>query len=197
MRQYQVVVDPEKLRAYGIALSRVSVAIRAANREVGGSVPEIAEAGTWCAPAAGPAGHRGPEQVPITVTDTGTPGANLRDIAGVQIGPEMCRVVADPTVKAKWPAVSWQCATAKTRSPPSTGSCQARATAAGPAARRRDHRDHDRSALIKRAVHNLQDKLIEEFIVVTLVCLVFLFHLRSAFVAIVTSCRSASWRRSS
>lgn len=186
VRQYQVVVDPEKLRAYGIALSRVSAAIRAANREVGGSVLEIAEAEYMVRTRGYLRGIEDLEQVPIMVTGMGTP-VLLRDIARVQIGPEMRRVVADldgegevaggivvmrygENALATIDRVKAKIEQLRQGLPPGVEIIET----------------YDRSALIKRAVHNLQDKLIEEFIVVTLVCLVFLFHLRSAFVAIVT-----------
>ncbi|MCG6968027.1 MAG: efflux RND transporter permease subunit [Chromatiaceae bacterium] len=186
VRQYQVVVEPEKLRAYGITLARVSAAIKAANREVGGSVIELAEAEYMVRTRGYLRGVADIENVPISVTEAGTP-VLLRDIAQVQIGPEMRRVVADldgegevaggivvmrygenaletiGRVKAKLEQL-------RQGLPPGVEIVET----------------YDRSALIKRAVQNLQDKLIEEFVVVALVCLVFLFHLRSAFVAIVT-----------
>jgi len=186
VRQYQVVVDPEKLRAYGITLARVSAAIKAANREVGGSVIELAEAEYMVRTRGYLRGLEDLEQIPISVTDAGTP-VLLRDIANVQIGPEMRRVVADLDGEGEV-----------------TGGIvvmrygeNALATIDRVKAKLDQLRQglptgveiietYDRSALINRAVTNLEDKLVEEFVVVALVCLVFLFHLRSAFVAIVT-----------
>ena len=186
VRQYQVVVDPEKLRAYGITLARVSNAIRAANREVGGSVVELAEAEYMVRTRGYLRGLDDLEAVPISVTEMGTP-VLLRDIARVQIGPEMRRVVADLDGEGEV-----------------TGGIvvmrygeNALATIARVKEKIEQLRQglpegveivetYDRSALIERAVDNLTEKLIEEFIVVALVCLVFLFHLRSAFVAIIT-----------
>ena len=186
VRQYQVVVDPEKLRAFGITLSRVSAAIKAANREVGGSVIELAEAEYMVRTRGYLRGLEDLEHIPINVTEAGTP-VLLRDIARVQIGPEMRRVVADldgegevtggivvmrygenalatiERVKAKLDQL-------RQGLPPGVEIVET----------------YDRSALIKRAVTNLTDKLVEELVVVALVCLVFLFHLRSAFVAVVT-----------
>jgi Cu(I)/Ag(I) efflux system membrane protein CusA/SilA len=186
VRQYQVVVDPEKLRAFGIPLSRVSAAIRAANREVGGSVLELAEAEYMVRTRGYLRGLDDLEHIPISVTEMGTP-VLLRDIAHVQVGPEMRRVVADldgegevtggivvmrygENALATIERVREKLAQLEQGLPPGVEIVVT----------------YDRSALIERAVDNLSDKLIEEFIVVAIVCLVFLFHLRSAFVAIVT-----------
>ncbi|MGB5254522.1 MAG: efflux RND transporter permease subunit [Sedimenticolaceae bacterium] len=186
VRQYQVVVDPEKLRAFGITLARVSAAIRAANREVGGSVLELAEAEYMVRTRGYLRGLKDLEHIPVMVTEQGTP-VLLRDIARVQIGPEMRRVVADldgegeitggivvmrygENALATIERVKEKLEQLRQGLPPGVEIIET----------------YDRSALIERAVNNLQEKLIEEFIVVALVCLAFLFHLRSAFVAIVT-----------
>ncbi len=186
VRQYQVVVDPQKLRAFGLSLKRVSEAIRAANREVGGSVLELAEAEYMIRTRGYLQGIEDLRNIPVDVTAQGTP-VLLQDIATLQVGPEMRRVVADLDGEGEV-----------------TGGIvvmrygeNALATIERVKAKLDDLRlglpegveiveTYDRSALIQRAVANLQDKLVEEFIVVALVCLVFLFHLRSAFVAIVT-----------
>jgi Cu(I)/Ag(I) efflux system membrane protein CusA/SilA len=124
--------------------------------------------------------------VTIDVTPEGTP-ILLRDIARIQIGPEMRRVVADldgegevtggivvmrygENALATIQRVKQKIEELKQGLPPGVEIIET----------------YDRSALIERAIHNLQEKLIEEFIVVALVCLAFLFHLRSGFVAIVT-----------
>ena len=186
VRQYQVVVDPEKLRAFGITLARVSNAIRAANREVGGSVLELAEAEYMVRTRGYLRGLEDLENIPISVTEMGTP-VLLRDIARVQVGPEMRRVVADldgegeitggivvmrygENALATIDRVKEKLEQLRQGLPPGVEIIET----------------YDRSALIERAVENLGHKLIEEFVVVALVCLVFLFHLRSAFVAIVT-----------
>lgn len=186
VRQYQVVVDPQKLRAFGLSLMKVSEAIRAANREVGGSVLELAEAEYMIRTRGYLSGIADLENIPVDVTPAGTP-VLLQDIAHIQIGPEMRRVVADLDGQGEV-----------------TGGIvvmrygeNAMATIERVKAKLDDLRQglpegveivetYDRSALIQRAVDNLSEKLLEEFIVVALVCLVFLFHLRSAFVAIVT-----------
>ncbi len=186
VRQYQVVVDPEKLRAYGIPLSRLSAAIQAANQEVGGSVIELAEAEYMIRTRGYIRGLEDIEVIPIGLDPRGTP-ILLRDLARVQIGPEMRRVVADldgegevtggilvmrygENALATIAAVKEKLESLRQGLPEGVEILET----------------YDRSELILDAVHNLKEKLIEEFIVVALVCLVFLFHLRSAFVAIVT-----------
>jgi SepF-like predicted cell division protein (DUF552 family) len=94
VRQYQIVVDPEKLRAYGIPLQRVMDAVRNANREVGGSVLELAEAEYMVRTRGYLTSLEDIELIAVTPRRMGTP-VLLRDIARVQIGPEMRRVVAD------------------------------------------------------------------------------------------------------
>jgi Cu(I)/Ag(I) efflux system membrane protein CusA/SilA len=186
VREYQIVVDPEKLRAFGIPLSRLSDAVRDANQEAGGSVIERGEAEYMIRTRGYLAGVEDIETIPVDVTEAGTP-VLLRDLARVQIGPEMRRAVADLDGEGEI-----------------TGGIivmrygeNALATIAAVKAKIDDLRaglpegveilvTYDRSELILAAVDNLKSKLIEELIVVALVCLVFLFHLRSAFVAIVS-----------
>ena len=184
--QYQVVADPEKLRAYGIPLARLSTAIRNANQEVGGSVVELGEAEYMIRSRGYLQSLEDLETIPVDVTATGTP-VLLRDLARVQVGPEMRRVVADldgegevaggivvmrygENALTTIAAVKQKLAELQQGLPPGVEIVPT----------------YDRSALILRAVDNLKDKLIEEFIVVALVSLVFLFHLRSSLVAIVS-----------
>ncbi|MDJ0807717.1 MAG: efflux RND transporter permease subunit [Gammaproteobacteria bacterium] len=186
VRQYQVVVDPEKLRAYGISLQKVSSAIRNANQEVGASVIELAEAEYMVRSRGYLKSIEDLQAITIDVTSQGTP-VLLRDLARIQVGPEMRRVVADLDGEGEITGgivvmrygenalATIQQVKAKLES-----------LKQGLPAGVEIVETYDRSALIERAVDNLQEKLIEEFVVVALVCLVFLFHLRSAFVAIVT-----------
>jgi Cu(I)/Ag(I) efflux system membrane protein CusA/SilA len=186
VKQYQVVVDPERLRAFNIPLSRVSQAIKNANQEVGGSVIELAEAEYMIRTRGYLSSLEDIEIIPVAVSETGTP-LLIRDIATVQIGPEMRRVVADldgegeitggiivmrygENALTTIAAVKQKLEALKAGLPEGVEVVET----------------YDRSALIQRAVNNLEEKLIEEFIVVALVCLIFLFHLRSAFVAIIT-----------
>src|SRR5688572_9758575 len=186
VRQYQVVLDPAKLRAYNIPHMKVVDAIQKANQETGGSVLELGEA-EYMVRASGYLktleDFRG---IPLTTTDAGVP-VRLGDVARVQVGPEMRRGIAELDGEGEVAggiivmrsgknaletidAVKAKIERLKPGLPPGVEIVPT----------------YDRSSLIKRAVKNLQEKLVEEFIVVALVCAAFLFHLRSAFVAIVS-----------
>ncbi|MCF7989316.1 MAG: efflux RND transporter permease subunit [Thiohalocapsa sp.] len=186
VRQYQIVVDPEKLRAYGIPLSRVSQAVRNANQEVGASVLELAEAEYMVRTRGFVEKLSDFENIPIDVTPEGTP-VLLGDLARIQVGPEMRRVVADldgegeitgGIVVMRWgenalatiERVKEKLAALEQGLPEGVEIVET----------------YDRSRLILGAVDNLRTKLVEEFIVVALVCLAFLFHLRSALVVIIS-----------
>ena len=186
VRQYQIVVDPEKLRAYGIPLARVSQAVQDANREVGGSVLELAEAEYMVRTRGYLTSLEDIELIPLQVGEDGTP-VLLRDVARVQIGPEMRRVVADldgegeitggivvmrygENALATIEAVKQRIEELRPGLPEGVEIVET----------------YDRSELILSAVDNLRTKLIEEFIVVALVCFVFLFHIRSSLVVIVS-----------
>src|SRR5216684_2706726 len=186
VRQYQVVIDPDKLRAYGITQGAVADAIGKANQESGGSVVELAESEYMVRSSGYLRSLDDFRNIVLRTNDTGTP-VLLGDVARIQIGPEMRRGIAELNGEGEVAggvivmrsgknalttidAVKAKFADLKKSLPPGVEIVPT----------------YDRSNLIKRAVDNLQEKLIEEFIVVALVCLVFLFHLRSAFVAIVS-----------
>jgi copper/silver efflux system protein len=184
VKQYQIVLDPDRLRAFNITQQKVIDAVQKANQETGGSVLEIAEA-EYMVRASGYLKTLDDfRNIPLATTDVGV-AVRLGDVAHVQIGPELRRGVAElngegevaggviimrsgknalETIKA----VKAKLAELKTSLPPGVEIVPT----------------YDRSGLINRAIANLRDKLIEEFIVVALVCTVFLFHLRSSFVAI-------------
>ncbi|MBI3776034.1 MAG: efflux RND transporter permease subunit, partial [Gammaproteobacteria bacterium] len=185
VKQYQVVLSPDKLRAYSLPVSDVADAIRRANQEVGGSVIELAEAEYMVRAKGYIRSIEDLRQIPVGLSDTGVP-VSLGDVALVRLGPQLRRGVVDLNgegevvggiIVMRWGE-------------------NAQTTIDAVKAKLRDLRrslpveveiveTYDRSGLIDRAVENLQDKLLEEFIVVALVCGVFLFHLRSALVAIV------------
>ena len=186
VRQYQVVLDPARLRSYGIAHSRVIEALRNANREAGGSVLEMGEA-EYMVRASGYLRTLDDfRAVPLTASEAGVP-VRLGDVARVQVGPEMRRGIAEldgegevaggiivmrsgHNALATIDAVKAKIEALKPGLP--------RGVAIVPV--------YDRSDLIRRAVSNLRGKLLEEFIAVALVCGLFLFHFRSAVVAIVS-----------
>jgi copper/silver efflux system protein len=186
VRQYQVVLDPAKLRAYNIPHGKVVDAIRKANQETGGSVLELGEADYMVRASGYLQSLDDFRKIPLTSTDAGV-SVRLADVARVQVGPEMRRgiselngegEVAGGIIVMRWgknaletiDAVKAKLESLKPGLPPGVEIVPT----------------YDRSSLIKRAVSNLEEKLIEEFIVVALVCVVFLFHLRSALVAIVS-----------
>jgi Cu(I)/Ag(I) efflux system membrane protein CusA/SilA len=186
VKQYQVVVDPDRLRAYDIPLAKVRTAIQRGNQEVGGSVIEMAEA-EYMVRATGYV--RGVEQlreIPLGINANGTP-VRLTDVAEVRLGPELRRGIADldgqgevvgGIVVMRWgenalttiEAVKAKLEELKAGLPEGVEIVTT----------------YDRSSLIERAVHTLTEKLVEEFIVVTLVCAIFLFHLRSSLVVILS-----------
>ena len=186
VRQYQVVADPNRLRAYGIPLERVGAALRDANRDIGGSVIEQAEAEVMVRSRGYLTAIADIEQVPVGGSPQGTP-ILVRDIAQVRLGPEARRGIAEldgagevaggiivmrhgENARAVIARVKHKLEQLKPALPEGVELVET----------------YDRSALIQRAVDNLSHKLVEEFMVVALVCLLFLFHLRSALVAILT-----------
>src|SRR5438874_9017502 len=186
VRQYQIVLDPNRMRAYNIPHGKVIDAVQRANQETGGSVLELGEAEYMVRASGYLQSLDDFRQIPLTTSDAGVP-VRLGDVARIQVGPEMRRGIAElngegevaggiiamrsgKTVLETSAAVMGKLEKLKSSLPPGVEIVPT----------------YDRSSLIKRAVDNLQEKLIEEFIVVALVCMVFLFHLRSAFVAIVS-----------
>src|SRR5256714_157844 len=186
VRQYQIVLDPDRLRAYNITHGKVMMALANANQETGGSVLELGEAEYMVRASGYLQSIDDFRKVPLMTTDAGV-SVRLGDVARIQIGPEMRRGIAELNGEGEVAggviimrsgknaletidAVKAKLEKLKPSLPPGVEIVPT----------------YDRSSLIKRAVGNLKDKLIEEFIVVALVCLVFLFHLRSGLVAIVS-----------
>ena len=186
VRQYQIVLDPARLRAYGITHAMVINAVRNANRETGGSVVELGEAEYMVRASGYLASLEDFRSIPIMTGAGGTP-VMLRDVAHVQIGPEMRRGIADLDGEGEVAggivvmragknaletiaAVKAKLAELKAGLPEGVEVVET----------------YDRSGLIERSVRHLGEKLVEEFVVVALVCLLFLFHLRSSLVAIVS-----------
>ena len=186
VKQYQVNVQPDKLRAYGIPLSLIQTAIKQGNQEMGASVVEMAEAEYMVTSTGYVKSVADLEAIPLGINANGT-ALQLRDVANVRLGPQMRRGVAElngegevaggvvvmrfgenaqktiELVKAKLESL-------KKGLPEGVEIVPV----------------YDRSHLIKDAVDNLTSKLTEELIVVALVCVVFLFHVRSSLVAIIT-----------
>ena len=186
VKQYQVNVEPNKLRAYGIPLSLIQTAIQQGNQETGASVIEMAEAEYMVTSTGYIKSVADLEAIPLGTNANGT-ALQLRDVANIRLGPQMRRGVSDlngegeanggivvmrygenaqktiELVKAKIESL-------KKGLPEGVEIIPV----------------YDRSNLINNAISNLTSKLVEELIVVALVCVVFLFHVRSSLVAIVT-----------
>jgi Cu(I)/Ag(I) efflux system membrane protein CusA/SilA len=185
VRQYQVVLDPDRLRAHGITHRAVIEAIQGANSEAGGAVLELGEA-EYMVRATGYLDSIDDLQaIPLRASSGGIV-VQLRDVARIQLGPEMRRGIAE--LDGEGEVVGGVIVMRSGRN--------ARSTIEAVKAKLASLKDslpkgveivetYDRSLLIDRAVKNLGEKLLEEFLVVAVVCALFLFHLRSALVAIV------------
>lgn len=186
VKQYQIQVDPEKLRAFGIPLSHIQMSIRQSNQEMGASVVEMAEAEYMVLADGYLTGIDDLENIPLGLNQTGTP-ILLKDIAEINLGPQMRRGIAElngegetvggiiimrfgENAAAVIEAVKTRLEELKPSLPEGVEIIPV----------------YDRSALITRAVENLWEKLLEEFVVVALVCMIFLFHIRSSLVAIIS-----------
>ncbi len=184
VKQYQIVLDPIKLAAYGIPHAMVREAVMKANQETGGSVLELAEA-EYMVRAGGYLKSLDDFRNIVLSAKDGIP-VRLADVATVQIGPEMRRGIAEldgqgevaggvvlvrsgKNARETIEALRTKLASIKASLPKGVEIVTT----------------YDRGQLIDRAVENLSHKLLEEFIVVALVCAVFLWHLRSALVAII------------
>ncbi|MAZ90250.1 MAG: CusA/CzcA family heavy metal efflux RND transporter [Cellvibrionaceae bacterium] len=184
VKQYQVKVDPDKLRAFGIPLSHIQMAIKRGNQEIGASVVEMAEAEYMVRATGYLKSEQDLGNIPLGVNQNGTP-LLLKDVADIGVGPQMRRGVAELNGEGE-----------------AAGGIivmrfgeNAQQTINGVKEKIQQLKKglpegvevvtvYDRSGLIERAVNNLGFKLLEEFIVVALVCMVFLFHVRSSLVAI-------------
>jgi Cu(I)/Ag(I) efflux system membrane protein CusA/SilA len=185
VKQYQVTVDPTKLRAYNLSLKDVSTAIERSNGEVGGRSIELAETEFILRVKGYVQSLDDLRKVAVGSGANGVP-ILLRDVATVQFGPDMRRGIAEQNGEGETvggivvvrygananqviQAVKQRLDQAMKALPPDVKYTVV----------------YDRTALIDRAVKTLEQKLLEESLVVALVCLAFLLHLRSALVAIV------------
>ena len=186
VKQYQVTVDPNRLLAYNVPLQKIKMAIRRSNNDVGGRLIEMAETEFMVRGLGYIESLDDIRSIPVGVDANGTP-VRVRDIATVQLGPELRRGLADWNGEGEIVG----------------GIVVMRYGENALAVINRVHEKlealkpglpegvvirtaYDRSALILRAIDNLKEKLIEESVVVALVCIIFLLHFRSAFVAIFT-----------
>ncbi len=186
VKQYQVIVDPQRLASYGVTAAEVSDALKRANQETGGAVVEMAEA-EYVVRATGYLSTLDDFRAVPVRTAAGSIPVTVGDVANVQIGPDMRRGIAELNGEGEVAGGVIVMRQGK----------NAREVIEGV----RDKLDelkaglpkgveivttYDRSGLIDRAVENLATKLFEEFAIVALVCMLFLWHARSALVAILT-----------
>jgi Cu(I)/Ag(I) efflux system membrane protein CusA/SilA len=185
VRQYQVVVDPIRLRGQGLTLADIRMAIGRGNSEAGGSVVEMAEAEYMVRASGYIKGIDDLRKLPLKTV--GTVPVLLGDVADIRIGPEMRRGIAELDGEGE---VAGGVVVMRSGENAQETIRRVRARlkelAAGLPQGVEVVETYDRSALIQRAVDNLGGKLVEEFIVVVLVCAVFLFHFRSSLVLIIT-----------
>jgi len=187
VRQYQIEVDPEKMRAFGVTLRQVKQAVQAANSDVGGRLVEMAETEFMVRGQGYIRSIDDIETIPIGLDASSHTPVLLRQVARVQIGPDARRGLVDMNGEGEVVTgiilmrfgdnalqvierVKERLEELKRGLPEGV----------------EIHTSYDRSELIQEAVSTLKHKLLEEMIVVALVCIVFLLHLRSAFVAIFT-----------
>lgn len=184
VRQYQVIADPDRLRAYGIPLSHVRMAIQRGNQETGGRVIEMAEAEYMVRASGYIQGEDDLRAIPVGLSENGTP-ILLSDIAEIQIGPELRRGVGE--LNGEGEAVGGVVIMRYGEN--------AMATIERVEERLHELQDslpdgveivvtYNRAGLIERAIDSLKEKLIEEFLIVIIVCAIFLFHFRSSLVVL-------------
>jgi Cu(I)/Ag(I) efflux system membrane protein CusA/SilA len=186
VKQYQVTVDPEKLRAFDIPLSHIQMAIKQANQEVGASVVEMAEAEYMVRASGYIQNESDLNSIPLGVSESGVP-LRLSDVADINLGPQMRRGIAELNGEGETVGAVVVMRFGE----------NAQKTIDGVKAKLESLKQglpdgveiitvYDRSGLIENAVDNLWHKLLEELVMVGLVCLIFLLHLRSSLVAIIS-----------
>jgi Cu(I)/Ag(I) efflux system membrane protein CusA/SilA len=186
VKQYQVKVSPERLRAFGIPLSKLQMAIKAGNQEIGASVVEMAEAEYMVRATGYLQSAKNIENIPLGVNTNGTP-ILIRDVAEVEEGPQMRRGVAELDGQGETVGGIIVMRFGENALKTIDGVKEKlKELQAGLPEGVEVVPVYDRSALIERAVDNLWHKLLEEFGVVALVCMIFLFHVRSSLVAIIS-----------
>lgn len=185
VKQYQIIIDPNKLRAFKIPLNKIAEAVRNANQTSGGSVLELGEAEYMIRANGYLQSIQDIENISVGLGNNGIP-ILLKNVAHIQLGPEIRRGIAElngqgevvggvvvmrygKNAQEVIKLVKDKLATLQKSLPQGVEIIPT----------------YDRSGVIERSIATLKDKLLEESIVVALVCLLFLFHMRSAFVAII------------
>ena len=186
VQQYQVVINPDALQAYNLSLAQVRSAIKRGNQEVGGSVIEMGEAEYMVRATGYLTSIADLQKIPLGMNDKGTP-VRLQDIADIRMGPQLRRGIAELNGEGEVVGAVVVMRYGE----------NARTTISRVKTRLAELQDslpegvevvetYNRSALIDRSVNTLKIKLVEEFLVVVLVCILFLFHFRSSLVVIIS-----------
>lgn len=186
VKQYQIIVDPDKLRAYDIPLSLIQLAVKQGNQEVGASVIEMAEAEYMVSATGYIQSIQDLELIPLGINNKGTP-LLLKDVADIRLGPQMRRGIAELNGQGEVAGGVVVMRYGENAQKTIAGVKQKLASLKGSLP---DGVEvvtvYDRSGLITRAVDNLWSKLGEELLIVALVCAAFLFHIRSSIVAVIS-----------
>lgn len=186
VKQYQVVLDPQKMVAYGVTQREIEAALQGANQEAGGAVLELAEREYMVRASGYLESLEDFRNVPLRTSPTGIP-ILLGQVASIQLGPEMRRGIAELDGEGEVVGgVVIMRSDKNAREVISAVKEKLDSLRASLPAGVELVTTYDRSQLIDRAIDNLSFKLLEEFVVVALVCLIFLWHLRSSLVAIIT-----------
>jgi Cu(I)/Ag(I) efflux system membrane protein CusA/SilA len=186
VRQYQIEVDPNLLRSYNIPLAHVGLAVKRANQETGASVIEMAEAEYMVRVSGYLKSKEDIENIPLGINEKNTP-LMLKDVAKVRLGPQMRRGIAEldgegevvggivvmrfgENAQTVIDSVKTKLEDLQKGLPDGVEVVTT----------------YDRSTLIGRAINNLYEKLLEEFLMVAIICALFLFHFRSSLVVILS-----------
>ncbi len=186
VKQYQIIVDPEKLRTYNIPLSLIRIAVVKGNQEAGASVVEMGEAEYMVTATGYLKRVEDIQKIPLGLNLNGTP-LQLRDVADVVTGPQMRRGIAE--LDGEGEVVGAYVVMRFGENAQTTIELtkkKLRELKKGLPDGVEIVTTYDRSTLINHAVDNLYEKLLEEFVVVVLICALFLFHFRSSLVIIIS-----------
>ena len=184
VKQYQVKVNPEKLRAFGIPLSHIQMAIQRGNQEVGASVVEMAEAEYMVRASGYIQGIDDLANIPLGLDVNGTP-LLLKDVADIELGPQMRRGIAELNGEGEVVGGIVVMRFGENAQKTIDGvKAKLEKLKAGLPEGVEIVTVYDRSGLISRAIDSLWKSLAEELAIVALICVIFLFHVRSSLVAV-------------
>ncbi len=184
VKQYQVKVNPEKLRAFSIPLSHIQMAIQRGNQEVGASVVEMAEAEYMVRASGYIQGIDDLANIPLGLDVNGTP-LLLKDVADIELGPQMRRGIAELNGEGEVVGGIVVMRFGENAQKTIDGvKAKLEKLKAGLPEGVEIVTVYDRSGLISRAIDSLWKSLAEELAIVALICVIFLFHVRSSLVAV-------------